>query len=1013
MGTRYQGTSFSGGIPSASALTAAFDQVEEALSRSLSLDGDTPNAMEVDLDLNGHNVINVGRAGGRLITSEDLDPLESDIAELKRDDQAILGSLAGAYAAVDNVSANLQGSINSINQSIFANRVAVEGDIGRLNTRIDGLGPSAPGGEGQVSTAQFRPYILNASDFIRDEAPSDQEAQNRLRILGAQPGDCAVYESPRHVDGTAWNRTIWTVVNGQLAIRVTDRLPRFIGTNLRTNQFVAPHTWEFVTATDTLETWESLPDGTPIRVITDAVGGGSSVDSEAVSKIQDDIFALGQQDQALLGSLAGAYDVANAAQDTADDASVLATAAKSAADSNTESLVSISQSIQNLVLEDTSLSEQIGGLVTDEELQEVREVASAALELAENYPNQIGDRYAYSLTELSEFDDTAPVLLVMGHRSGVFVPTSLDLSFDVSRDPLQGITVAYATDTTGASGGFVRRSDNPSVIEAKHFGFLSDHVLDYTDGSVISQGTDNSPILNAIVTYCAEGQNRIIPEGAQTAATGNYLVRLNPTSESSRIATFSGVVTVPQFKNIFFECDRLGTLVTHTESSVPYLFRFMNQSQSASFGLKNLMMWGGTFDIVGSNNGHGITLERLVILNNYVRPRFIDREDFEPGYTAAARANATNFSCSDWTVFGGAGCLEWRSKTYAAAKFTRIRSLNAYGTHLYLSNGDGITFEDCGFRGVDSNAWATSVYIHIDPQPGDTVSNIRFIGDTIIGSEDSVNYGTDFEPPQSIFQIGPFNGPYDVSRRVSFLTVDGATLNATRPSNTHSATQPVHSAFRITCKYNNWRIANGNRDEFDIAFIDDSVVKAAGARTENNVFDMPVSSTGTGVLIHNDDLEGWDIRTNHGERISSLESSVSVPSQVVEFTPELAFGTPGDSVFTYNVQAGEYSVKDGYVNFNVYIEGNVTYTDAAGDLILTGLISSDDSRFTSGWPLLVNRMLGMDITSNTHSIDAYISADQVKFTQSRDNASIITITANQLPSGQDIVIELSGRYKTS
>lgn len=46
------------GYTSAEALNENFQALRNALDNTLSLDGSTPNAMDADLDLNGHNIIN-------------------------------------------------------------------------------------------------------------------------------------------------------------------------------------------------------------------------------------------------------------------------------------------------------------------------------------------------------------------------------------------------------------------------------------------------------------------------------------------------------------------------------------------------------------------------------------------------------------------------------------------------------------------------------------------------------------------------------------------------------------------------------------------------------------------------------------------------------------------------------------------------------------------------------------------------------------------------------------------
>lgn len=75
MALNYTAPSFSGQTPNALELTAAFATIESVLQNALSLQGTTPNQMEVDLDMNGHDLLNVGQTGARVLTTADLESL--------------------------------------------------------------------------------------------------------------------------------------------------------------------------------------------------------------------------------------------------------------------------------------------------------------------------------------------------------------------------------------------------------------------------------------------------------------------------------------------------------------------------------------------------------------------------------------------------------------------------------------------------------------------------------------------------------------------------------------------------------------------------------------------------------------------------------------------------------------------------------------------------------------------------------------------------------------------------
>src|SRR5690348_11050822 len=71
--------------------------------------------------------------------------------------------------------------------------------------------------------------------------------------------------------------------------------------------------------------------------------------------------------------------------------------------------------------------------------------------------------------------------LTEGSREGVFVFESSNLSTQVAADTQQGLYVAPSTDTTGASGAWVRKYDGP--INIKWFGAVADYGAGNTDNA--------------------------------------------------------------------------------------------------------------------------------------------------------------------------------------------------------------------------------------------------------------------------------------------------------------------------------------------------------------------------------------------------------------------------------------------------------------------------------------------------------------------------------------------------
>lgn len=497
---------------------------------------------------------------------------------------------------------------------------------------------------------------------------------------------------------------------------------------------------------------------------------------------------------------------------------------------------------------------------------------------------------------------------------------------------------------------------------------------------MITQGSDNSIVFNAIVAFTKDSQVPFINAASGIASIGGYTVRVERSVGGTGMAYFGSMVTVPQGKNVVFDSVRTGTLVWYSPPAVPRIVRFMNQGQSANFGIKNTMFWGGVFQVVGSNNGHNIDFHNLAFIKNYEKPEFTDRNIIEPTYTGNAKANATNFNVHNWTAYGGAGILNWESATYAHVTFSELRCINNMSkSHMRITNGDGLTFQDCGFRAVVNTQWQDSCYVHIDPSETDTVSSIRFSGSLIIGSEDSANLGVQFEPAKYIFYIGGFGEAYNANKRVSHMRIDGGIFNSSRPSNPSYATQQCRSAFKINCRYNNWRLTIDNRDEFPDGFIDQTGMDGSGQVPTNCILDSLETSTSTGTVF-NPDLGGWDQRALTSARIDALEAqsggriwqaasttsgafdtavrstqlvtSISRPSTGV-FDIVLAEPTPDDCVFSARVTSGTRKITITRTDATNFVVTTANESDVATNANFEFIIAETSTLF-DGNPFVVD-----------------------------------------------------------
>lgn len=90
-------------------------------------------------------------------------------------------------------------------------------------------------------------------------------------------------------------------------------------------------------------------------------------------------------------------------------------------------------------------------------------------------------------------DAGAALILTEGERLGVFIWNPGNMSGIVAADPQEGISVAPASDRTGASGAFMR-DDVKDELRAEWFGAVGDGV-EQADGTCL--GTDNTTAIQA------------------------------------------------------------------------------------------------------------------------------------------------------------------------------------------------------------------------------------------------------------------------------------------------------------------------------------------------------------------------------------------------------------------------------------------------------------------------------------------------------------------------------------
>jgi hypothetical protein len=305
----------------------------------------------------------------------------------------------------------------------------------------------------------------------------------------------------------------------------------------------------------------------------------------------------------------------------------------------------------------------------------------------------------------------ANAILRESGREGLFVFSSTNLSTFVTADTQQGIYVAPSSDTTGASGAWVRKFSGP--IDPKWFGVLSTNsasanasawnamaatllaravitntyrsveAIRFTDDGIYNFGSNTIELLNA--TYLIEGV------GAPSDVSGTCL-------------QFSGATGIR----------------IHSANTTGTTTRTPGQGSDRTI-IRNLRLKGGYTGTEGEF--HGVQLRVRAMLQNLVI------SDFEgDGVYIAATA-------------GGGGAIEGNANCW------RIDSLRS------IRNRDGISIGD-NFATADTNAGISS---HCDLSANRRwgIADRSFLGNTHVEAHTATNgIPSAGSPPAYVSSVG-------------------------------------------------------------------------------------------------------------------------------------------------------------------------------------------------------------------------------------------------------------------
>ena len=182
----------------------------------------------------------------------------------------------------------------------------------------------------------------------------------------------------------------------------------------------------------------------------------------------------------------------------------------------------------------TIARDAIGGVLTDFTggAKTIALIAAAEWFQAMDSASASGAGFASTRGELAAFADRSkPVILAERGREGLFLFDPSDQSANVGRDSAQGVHVAAAEDSTGASGAWVRKYSGP--VEAIWFGAAGDGIA------------DDTAALQAALTFVEGIGDCVLRIGVGTFPISDQLVTLGAgVTIDARGATIASSITV-------------------------------------------------------------------------------------------------------------------------------------------------------------------------------------------------------------------------------------------------------------------------------------------------------------------------------------------------------------------------------------------------------------------------------------------------------------------------------------
>jgi hypothetical protein len=196
-----------------------------------------------------------------------------------------------------------------------------------------------------------------------------------------------------------------------------------------------------------------------------------------------------------------------------------------------------------------------------------------------NLPNGATVVNRTALASITNVTNGQSAILSESGREGTFVFSTDDLSAEVAADPLQGIYVPPSSDTTGASGAWVRKFDG--AVQVNWFGAKGDGATD-----------DRAAIQAAINHVSSAGGGTVL------FPAGTHLVGKNPAS------TYA--LSVPS--NVALEGDGPSSVIKLKAAADAHVVALTSVSDVQ---IRNLTIDGNRANQTGGSNCHGARLESV------------------------------------------------------------------------------------------------------------------------------------------------------------------------------------------------------------------------------------------------------------------------------------------------------------------------------------------------------------------------------------------------------------------